>query len=82
VVIKIIIEYSMGELIERWLEGCENAPVAETEIFEIDHLGLFESDSIGSRCGGPTRREIRWFPSARPRACELAGMCGGVVENE
>jgi hypothetical protein len=66
----------------RWLEGWENAPVAETVIVEIDHLGLFESDSLGSSCGGPTRREIRWIPSARPRARGLAGMCGDVVENE
>jgi len=57
VVIKIIIEYSRGELTERWFEGRETARVAETEIVEIDHLGLFENDSIGSSRGNPTRRD-------------------------
>jgi hypothetical protein len=66
----------------RWLEGWENAPVAETEIVETDHLGLFQRDSIGSIHGGPTRRQTRRIRSARPRARELAGMCGDFVENE
>jgi len=41
------------------LEHGESAPVAMREIVEIDHLRLFESDSIGSSRGGPTRRQTR-----------------------
>ena len=53
----------------RWLEGWENAQVAETEIIEIGHPGLFESDSIVSgRCGPTPKRPGGSRALARERA--------------